>query len=112
MVYICGDKQKKDFSAWKNMTRLFKTMTMVRSLTHFMQVVNDRFTTELKDAIMEDKDLQIKIKAINRMIYKFNQGIVQQFIAWNKKAKVLKIQSQLGDKQKKKMIEMLVNFEG
>ena len=36
-------------------------------------------------------DLQIKIKAINRMIYKFNQGIVQQFIAWNKKAKVLKI---------------------
>lgn len=61
---------------------------------------------------MDDKDLQIKIKAINRMIHKFNQGIVQQLIAWNKKAKVLKIQSQLGDKQKKKMIEMLVNFEG
>lgn len=40
---------------------------------------------------MDDKDLQIKIKAINRMIHKFNQGIVQQLIAWNKKAKVLKI---------------------
>ena len=53
--------------------------------------MNDRFTIELKDAIMDDKDLQIKIKAINRMIHKFNQGIVQQLIAWNKKAKVLKI---------------------